>query len=78
MDLSGALDEVEVCRRLHIGADTLRNLIARGDFPAGIAVSDRIRVWLEMDVAAYLHLRSRIPPSAVRRLEGEQDRTEGD
>lgn len=75
MEQGGALDEVEVARRLHVGADTLRALIADGLFPPGIPVSDRIRVWLEADVQAYLHLRSRIvlppKPPAARRTEGD-------
>lgn len=57
----GALDESATARRLGVHVDTLRRLIEQGEFPPGIPVSPRVKVWLPKDVDAYLHLKSRLP-----------------
>ncbi|MDE2097212.1 MAG: hypothetical protein KGL39_08190 [Patescibacteria group bacterium] len=54
------LTEADVAKRLGISVDSLNRLIATAEFSAGIPVTERTRVWLEMDVLAYLHLKGRI------------------
>ena len=51
--LPSLLTELEVARHFNISTDTLRRLIARGEFPEGLKVSDQARAWHRQDVIWY-------------------------
>lgn len=53
------LEEIDVARALGISVDTLQRLIDAGEFPAAFQITERSKGWLQKDVKAYLHLRSR-------------------
>ena len=53
------LERIDVARALGVSVDTLDRLIARGEFPDAFDITDRTKGWLQKDVDAYLHLRSR-------------------
>ncbi len=63
------LELLEVAEYLRLSGPTIKRLIAQGEFPRPIRVSDRVRVWDWKDVV-YWKLRSEMRP----RLKVAKDR----
>jgi predicted DNA-binding transcriptional regulator AlpA len=60
MALPQLLTKEEVARALRISESSLKRLVRDGQFPEALSVSEGKPYWLEEDVRAYLHLRSRL------------------
>ncbi len=54
-----ALRLSEVCHRLGMSRTTLWRLMRDGKFPKPIPVSQRVFVWMESDIAAYIESQRR-------------------
>lgn len=54
------MTETETALAVGVSVSTLRRLIEHGDFPEGIQVSSKTKVWVKQDVDAYLHLKGRV------------------
>jgi len=46
----------EVCRRVGISRTQIYRLVSRGAFPSPVHISERISVWREADIDAWLWL----------------------
>ena len=47
----------EVCKRIGVGHSTIYRMIADGEFPQQLKLSERTAVWVESEVDAFMNAR---------------------
>jgi hypothetical protein len=71
--LPSLMTEDQVARHFNFSTETLKRLIARGDFPEGLRASDQCRVWHKQDILWYefgLCLRHRLVNKKAKAQQG--------